>query len=185
MRKRRLGLTALVCSLALVGAMVDRSLAAQKKLKERASASAQDKAQKTSPGQTQRPSAPLPKKTEVSPNPGRQPDVLERLAQQTTTVSKPTGRKDLRQLKVSKKLRPKAEVQPRTDLIHHGLLENTQRYDPRPNSRIVGVPNPQTPDLTHDHFQELDRNQDGKIDPVERAFGRLDMDRDLHDRQPQ
>jgi hypothetical protein len=25
----------------------------------------------------------------------------------------------------------------------------------------------------------LDRNQDGKIDPVERAFGRIDMDRDL------
>ena len=37
-------------------------------------------------------------------------------------------------------------------------------------------------DLTHDHFQELDRNQDGAIDPVERAFGRIDMDRDLHTR---
>src|SRR4029078_7876270 len=43
-------------------------------------------------------------------------------------------------------------------------------------------PSPQTPDLTHDHFQELDRNQDGMIDPVERAFGRIDMDRDLHTR---
>ena len=48
--------------------------------------------------------------------------------------------------------------------------------------RLAGVPSPQTLDLTHDHFQELDRNQDGMIDPVERAFGRIDMDRDLHTR---
>ena len=46
----------------------------------------------------------------------------------------------------------------------------------------ASVPSPQTLDLTHDHFQELDRNQDGMIDPVERAFGRIDMDRDLHTR---
>ena len=77
---------------------------------------------------------------------------------------------------------PKAIVQPRTDLMHYGMLEDTHRYDPRPASQTAGVPNPQTPDLTHDHFQELDRNQDGKIDPVERAFGRIDMDRDLHTR---
>jgi hypothetical protein len=37
-------------------------------------------------------------------------------------------------------------------------------------------------DLTFDHFQELDRNQDGVIDPVERAFGRIDMDQDLRSR---
>ena len=80
---------------------------------------------------------------------------------------------------------PKALVQPRTDLIYYGVLEDSQRYDPRPNPKHAGVPNPQTPDLTHDHFQELDRNQDGKIDPVERAFGRIDMDRDLHNRQLQ
>jgi hypothetical protein len=32
-----------------------------------------------------------------------------------------------------------------------------------------------------DHFLELDRNQDGHVDPVERVFGRLDME---HDFQP-
>lgn len=77
---------------------------------------------------------------------------------------------------------PKAVVQPRTDLMHYGILEDSQRYDPRPRADSAGVPSPQTLDLTHDHFQELDRNQDGKIDPVERAFGRIDMDRDLHTR---
>jgi len=66
--------------------------------------------------------------------------------------------------------------------MHFGILENSQRYDPRPPAASAGVPHPQILDLTHDHFQELDRNQDGKIDPVERAFGRIDMDRDLHTR---
>ena len=86
------------------------------------------------------------------------------------------------QVKTRKKVMPKAIVQPRTDLIHFGILEDSQRYDPRPRADSASVPSPQTLDLTHDHFQELDRNQDGIIDPVERAFGRIDMDRDLHTR---
>jgi hypothetical protein len=121
-----------------------------------------------------------------------QPPVLE-----TKTASLPkaakampaeTGnavRKPRRAVKASKKVPRKAVVvQPRTDLMHYGVLEDSQRYDPRPHAHAhaAGVPNPQTPDLTHDHFQELDRNQDGKIDPVERAFGRIDMDRDLNTR---
>jgi len=99
--------------------------------------------------------------------------------------SKPATKKHPYLLKTQKKDMPKAAVQPRTDLTYYGVLEDSQRYDPRPNSRTAGVPSPQTSDLTHDHFQELDRNQDGKIDPVERAFGRIDMDRDLHNRQLQ
>jgi hypothetical protein len=84
-----------------------------------------------------------------------------------------------------KKIVPKAVVQPRTNLIPYGVLENAQRYDPGFPAGSAGVPHPQTVDLTHDHFQELDRNQDGKIDPVERAFGRIDMDRDLQTRTRQ
>ncbi|HKR79131.1 MAG TPA: hypothetical protein VJR69_05450 [Nitrospira sp.] len=91
-------------------------------------------------------------------------------------------RKNHRPVKASKKSVPKAIVQPRTDLMHYGILEDSQRYDPRPPAVSTGVPHPQALDLTHDHFQELDRNQDGKIDPVERAFGRIDMDRDLDTR---
>jgi hypothetical protein len=93
------------------------------------------------------------------------------------------ARKPQRVIKASKKTSRKAViVQPRTDLMPYGVLVDTQRYDPRPHDQAAGVPNPQTPDLTYDHFQELDRNQDGKIDPVERAFSRIDMDRDLHTR---
>ena len=93
-----------------------------------------------------------------------------------------TARKSRRSMKASRKTAVKAVVQPRTDLIPYGMLEDSQRYDPRPHAVSAGVPSPQRLDLTHDHFQELDRNQDGKIDPVERAFGRIDMDRDLHTR---
>ncbi len=88
-------------------------------------------------------------------------------------------RKTRGSVKSHKKGLPKAILQPRTDLTHHGLLEDQQRYDPRPDLHKASVPSPQAPDLVHDHFPELDRNQDGLIDPVERAFGRLDMDRDL------
>ena len=100
----------------------------------------------------------------------------------TTGEAPSTGRKSRRAMKASKKAAAKAVVQPRTDLIPYGMLEDSQRYDPRPRAASPGVPSPQTLDLTHDHFQELDRNQDGRIDPVERAFGRIDMDRDLHTR---
>jgi hypothetical protein len=120
----------------------------------------------------------------VSSVPEQQPEVLQGQAKQTPVVSKTTGRKGRRQVKISKKIPPKAVVLPRTDLMYHGMLESPQRYDPRRNHLGAGVPDPHTPELTHDHFQELDRNQDGTIDPVERTFGRLDMDRDLHDRQP-
>lgn len=111
---------------------------------------------------------------------------VQSLQAETKTLSsvKPAaGRKPHRVFKSSRKVPRKILVaQPRTDLIHYGVLEDSQRYDPRPHAHAAGVPHPQTPDLTHDHFQELDRNQDGKIDPVERAFGRIDMDRDLNTR---
>jgi hypothetical protein len=87
-------------------------------------------------------------------------------------------------MNVHKKAAPKTVVQPRTDLMYYGLLESPQRYDPLRNHLGGGVPDPHISEWTHDHFQELDRNQDGRIDPVERTFGRPDMDRDLHDRQP-
>ncbi len=173
-----------VCAAALIGTMVVQSLAAQKKAKEQASV-VSPKPPQSLPEHPQKPTNANGKKAAASVMPERQPEVLQQQAKQTLSVVKPTVQKGHRRVNLHKKHAPKAVVQPREDLTHHGLLEDSQRYDPRPDHRTAGVQNPQTPDLTYDHFQELDRNQDGKIDPVERVFGRLDMDRDLHDRHLQ
>lgn len=117
------------------------------------------------------------------PKPAKQHSV-QKQGKPVQTEPKPTSPKRPRRMKVHKKGPPKAVVQPRTDLMYHGMLESSQRYNPRRNHLGAGVPDPYNPELTHDHFQELDRNQDGTIDPVERTFGRLDMDRDLHNRRP-
>lgn len=78
---------------------------------------------------------------------------------------------------------PPEQTQLKPDLSHHGILENSRRYDPSPAQRKGAVLNPQAHDLRFDHFQELDKNQDGVIDPFERATSRLDIDRDLSNRQ--
>lgn len=115
----------------------------------------------------------------------RQPEVIQRQAKPVPADPKLTRPKNSRHMKGQKREAPKAVVEPSIDLMYHGMLESPQRYDPRRNHRVgAGVPDPHNPELTHDHFQELDRNQDGSIDPVERVFGRLDMDRDLYDRRP-
>lgn len=173
------------CSVFLTGAMAEQTSAAQKKPKEQASPITSVKALKPSPDQAQK--VPTPKDAKaVQPSLAeRKPGALPKQSRSAPVEPNLASRKGHRQVNAHKKIPPKAVVQPRTDLMYYGVLEDLQRYDPRPNSHTAGVPNPQTPDLTHDHFQELDRNQDGKIDPVERAFGRIDMDRDLHNRQPQ
>jgi hypothetical protein len=84
--------------------------------------------------------------------------------------------------KAGRKLRPSASVQPKPNLSYHGMLEQPRRYDPGHARRKGAAPNPQAGDLLHDHFQELDKNRDGMIDPFERALGRLDIDRDLANR---
>lgn len=124
------------------------------------------------------PKSPIPAVTES------QPEAMQKQAEPVPTELKSTSPKSPRRMKVHRRRAPKAVVQPRTDLMYHGMLESPQRYDPRRNHLGAGVPDPHNPELTHDHFQELDRNQDGTIDPVERTFGRPDMDRDLHDRRP-
>jgi hypothetical protein len=125
------------------------------------------------------PKSPIPVATE------RQPEAIQKQTEPVPTEFKPASLKSLRGVKVHKKVVPKAVLEPRTDLMYHGMLESPQRYDPRRNHHVgAGVPDPHNPELTLDHFQELDHNQDGSIDPVERVFSRLDMDRDFHDRRP-
>ncbi|MEO6308647.1 MAG: hypothetical protein ABIO96_13175 [Nitrospiraceae bacterium] len=124
------------------------------------------------------------KKSSVSAATGRQPEAIQKQAKPVLAELNQVDPKSHRRMKVHGNRAPKAVVQPRTDLMYHGILESSQRYDPRRNHRGARIPDPHNPELTHDHFQELDRNQDGTIDPVERTFGRPDMDRDLYDRRP-
>lgn len=104
-------------------------------------------------------------------------------ASQGQTPSARASRKIRRHKKVGGKWRPPAIVQPKPDLSYYGILEQPQRYDPSRNRRAGRAPNPQASEILHDHFQELDKNHDGMIDPFERAFGRLDMDRDVSNHQ--
>jgi hypothetical protein len=185
MSRRILKLVALVaaCSVVLLSATVEQTIAVTKKATEPAPVvttkhhKEQSEQRQNLPVQRGK-KGPLPTVFE------RQPEVIEKPAQSVRTELKATRLKRSRRMKVHKQEGPKVVVQPRTDLMYHGMLESPQRYDPRRNHSGAGVPDPHTPELTHDHFQELDRNQDGQIDPVERTFGRLDMDRDLHNRRP-
>ena len=164
---------------ALIGVPEGVSFAAKKKPPAQDAARVSPKPLRVSPDASQKALPPKaikearPIAAESKTGTSRQPRLM---------AEKPPSKKNLRVMKAHTTPTPKAVVQPRTDLMHYGILEDSQRYDPRPRADSAGVPSPQTLDLTHDHFQELDRNQDGKIDPVERAFGRIDMDRDLHTR---
>lgn len=126
-------------------------------------------------------SQPAPRRGKIPPK----KEAEQRLApgSQGTRTPVATGRESRRHSKASKKLTSRAAVQPKPDLSYHGLLMHPRRYDPGRDHRTGGAPNPQASDLLHEHFQELDRNRDGMIDPLERARGRLDIDRDLFNRQ--
>jgi hypothetical protein len=94
-----------------------------------------------------------------------------------------TSRKTRRHQKATVKIRLPAIVQPKPNLSCHGILQQPQRYDPSRDRRTGRVRNPLAGELLHEHFQELDKNYDGMIDPFERALGRLDLDHDLNNRQ--
>jgi hypothetical protein len=173
-----------VCSVALLATTVGQTIAATKKARELTPAVVAAKPTKQQSEQGQDPSIQRAKKSPMPTATERQPEAIQKQAKPAPAELKPTSPKSPRRMKVHRTRAPKAVVQPRTDLMYHGMLESPQRYNPRRNHPGAGVPDSNNPELTQDHFQELDRNQDGTIDPVERTFGRLDMDRDLHDRQP-
>lgn len=105
------------------------------------------------------------RKKAVSPSPKRSPD-------------KPVAKKS-RSKRSKKHLRSPAVTQSKPALSHYGILQQPRRYDPSPTRGKGTVPNPGAKEVRHDHFQELDRNRDGVIDPFERVSGRLDIDRDI------
>lgn len=174
-----LGRLVYACLVAFTCATVGDASAAIKKEKEASQVvfAAKPTSQQSEQGQTL--PAKRAKKSSIPPATKRHPEAIQTQAKPLLTERKQRSSKRYRRMEVHKKLAPKAVVQPRTDLMHHGMLESSQRYDPRRNHLGAGVPDPYNPELTHDHFQELDRNQDGTIDPVERTFGRPEMERDL------
>ncbi len=169
-----------VYSLVMLAAMVGQTIAGTTQVNESALVAASVK----SAAQEEYPPTPRVKKRFRPIGMERQSGAIQKEAKPVRTEVKPKRSKHPRRVNVHKKSRPKAVVQPRTDLMYYGMLESPRRYDPRRNHLGGGVPNPDILELTHDHSQELDRNQDGAIDPVERAFGRPDMDRDLYARRP-
>jgi hypothetical protein len=175
-----------ICSVAVLVVTVGQTSAATKRANEPAPVVAV-KLHKEQSEQRQNSSIQHAKKSLLPVATERQPEAIQKQAKPTPAELKsisPVSPKSHRRTKVHRKRMPNAVVQPRTDLMYHGMLESPQRYDPRRNHLGAGVLAPHNLELTHDHFQELDRNQDGQIDPVERTFGRPDMDRDLHDRRP-
>jgi hypothetical protein len=172
----------IVGSLVILAAMVGRTIAATTPTKESV-VSLKPVKQESRQGHNQ-PIQRIKKKSVLAVT-ERQPDDIQQQAKSVQTEVKPKRSKRSGRMNVHKRELPKAVVQPRADLMYYGMLESPQRYDPRRNHLGGSVPNPDILELTHDHFQELDRNQDGTIDPIERTFGRPDMDRDLHDRRPQ
>jgi hypothetical protein len=114
--------------------------------------------------------------------PGK-PESKIQAAKEFESGKKTTRRPLQAQRQRSKKPVHQAVAEPHPDLSYMGMFEAPQRYDHGRDPRTGGPPNPHAGDVTHDHFQELDHNRDGVIDPFERASGRLDIDRDLANRQ--
>jgi len=136
--------------------------------------------------------SPLVAEQQVSvkqPKVDTKPPAVAESSKTVTTV--PQGRKPSRRVPRKTSLHQRAVierpstaiVEPKPDLSYLGILEQPQRYDPSRARRAGRPPNPQTGEILHDHFQELDKNHDGLIDPFERAFGRLDMNRDVSNYQ--
>lgn len=129
-----------------------------------------------------RKAAPVTPKASAKPPTKSEPSRALAAGPQGPSVDR-AHRKTARHRKAGKKWRPPAIVQPKPDLSYHGMFEQPQRYDPSRDRQTGRAPNPQAGELQHEHFQELDKNHDGMIDPFERAFGRLDMDRDVSNHQ--
>ncbi|HEY5626974.1 MAG TPA: EF-hand domain-containing protein [Nitrospira sp.] len=161
---------------------MEQGLAAQKKVKKQVPPSISAQPSRPSP-KSARPTTQSHPPTSIAPTArAERAKSIGNEGKEKSASTKTARHKNSRKVKGKKQTRRKTVVQPRTDLMYHGILEDPGRYDPRPNYRTAGVPNPHTRYLLHDHFQELDHNRDGTIDPIERAVGRLDMDRDLHNR---
>ena len=130
---------------------------------------------KTRPADSARTDMGIPKKQRVGQN--------SSVGKAMRPAKEQSARRAHRRARAAKPLKPQATLTPKPDISYHGMLQQPQRYTPHYEHGKGGVPNPNAGALLHEHFQELDKNRDGSIDPFERALGRLDLDRDLADHQ--
>lgn len=131
--------------------------------------------------QPSRSSAPVQKDVGISPK--QRVGKSSSLEKGKGPAKEQSARRAHRRARATKPLKPQATLTPKPDVSYHGLLQQPQRYTPYYEHGKGGVPNPNAGALLHEHFQELDKNRDGSIDPFERVLGRLDLDRDLADHQ--
>ena len=134
------------CLLAFTWVAVGNASVATKKANEPTPAVVAAKSAKQQSEQGQTPSIQRAKKSSVSAATERQPEVIQKQAKPAQTELKSTSPKSPRRMKVHRRRVPKAVVEPRTDLMYHGMLENPQRYDPRRNHLGAGVPDPHNPE---------------------------------------
>ena len=113
-----------VCSVALLATTVGQTIAATKKAREPAPVVVAAKPTKQQSEQGQNPSIQRAKKSPIPAATERQPEAIQKQAKPVPTEHKPTSPKSPRRMKVHRKRAPKAVVQPRTDLMYHGMLES-------------------------------------------------------------
>ena len=97
-------------------------------------------------------------------------------------ASKNKNRQARKRLRGHKPMPSETVAEPMRGSAHPGLLKTPHRYHLNQGDRRSVIVTPHPGDQAHDHFLELDKNRDGVIDPLERAVGRLDIERDLHNR---
>jgi hypothetical protein len=95
---------------------------------------------------------------------------------------KPSNRQARKALRGRKPMPSEAAAESMPNLAQRGLLTPPHRYHLDQGDRRSVVVSPRSGDLAQDHFLELDKNRDGVIDPLERATGRLDIERDVSTR---
>ena len=131
-----------VCSVALLATTAGQTIAGTKKAKEQSPAVVAAKPPKQLSERGQNPSIQHAKKSPIPAATERQPEIIQKQAKPVLTELKQTSPKNPRLMKAHRRRAPKAVVQPRTDLMYHGMLESPQRYNPRRNHLGAGVPDP-------------------------------------------
>jgi len=171
------------CALVLFGNKADHVLAVQKPVREQAQAASPQKSSQLEPERPKKSRTLSARQLGARIGSERQLGIISPGRKQISSETKPARAKGRQRMNLRKKKVLSPATKPPIGIRDHGVLMDARRYDPSPRSGKGGISNPLTEEIRHDHFQELDRNRDGVIDPLERAIGRLDIERDMSDQR--